>query len=183
MILPITVYGHPVLRKVASEVDSTYEDLPRLLENLWETMYHADGVGLAAPQVGIPLRVFVIDGEGLAQDFPELEGFKKAFINARLTLLDSPSLTAEEGCISIPGIREEVARPSAVKINYVNEQFEPLEEIYTGFAARIIQHEYDHLEGRFFTDYLSPLRKRLLKGKLNAIKSGKVNVNYAIKLP
>ncbi|WP_026474939.1 peptide deformylase [Alkaliflexus imshenetskii] len=183
MILPVVVYGHPVLRKVAEDVDSNYENLPQLLENMWETMYRADGIGLAAPQIGLPIRIFVIDGNELAEDYPELAGFKKTFINAKITFPESNKCTEAEGCLSLPGIREEVTRPSRIVISYVDENFQPHEEAYEGFAARIIQHEYDHVEGKLFIDYLSSLRKRLIKGKLNSIALGKVNVDYKIKLP
>ena len=182
MILPVVVYGHPVLRKVAEEIDRDYDDLARFVSDMWETMYHADGVGLAAPQVGVPIRLFVIDGSELADEHPELDGFRQAFINARIVELEGMPMTDYEGCLSLPGIREEVTRPSRIRIQYVDENFEPHDEVYEGFAARIVQHEYDHTEGKLFIDYLGPLRKRLIKGKLNAITVGRVNVDYRIKM-
>lgn len=182
MILPVVVYGHPVLRKVAEEIDQDYDNLPKFIDDMWETMYHADGVGLAAPQVGVPIRLFVIDGKDLADDHPELLGFKQTFINARIVDADGGPVREFEGCLSLPGIREEVTRPSKIRIQFVDENFQPRDEVYEGFTARIIQHEYDHIEGKLFVDYLSPLRKRLIKGKLNAITVGKVDVSYRIKL-
>lgn len=182
MILPVVVYGHPVLRKVAEDIDRDYDNLSKFIEDMWETMYHADGVGLAAPQVGVPVRLFVIDGSDLANDHPELMGFKQTFINARIIEADGLPMTDYEGCLSLPGIREEVTRPSRIRIQYVDQNFQSRDEVYEGFAARIIQHEYDHIEGKLFVDYLGPLRKRLIKGKLNAITMGKVDVSYRIKV-
>jgi peptide deformylase len=182
MILPVVVYGHPVLRKVAEEIDPNYDNLPKLIEDMWETMYHADGVGLAAPQIGMSVRLFVIDGNDLAEDHPELKGFKQTFINARIVESNGQPNTDYEGCLSLPGIREEVTRPSSIRVQFVDENFKPRDEVYEGFTARIIQHEYDHIEGKLFVDYLGPLRKRLIKGKLNAITVGKVDVSYRIKL-
>lgn len=182
MILPVVVYGHPVLRKVAVEINKDYENLPKLIENMWDTMYSADGVGLAAPQIGLSVRLFVIDGKDLAEDFPDLMYFKKTFINARIIEADGEPMTNNEGCLSLPGIREEVTRPSRIRIQYVDENFEPHDDVYEGFAARIVQHEYDHTQGKLFVDHLSPLRKRLIKGKLGAIAVGKVDVDYRIKI-
>jgi peptide deformylase len=182
MILPVVVYGHPVLRKVAEEIDPNYDNLPKFIEDMWETMYHADGVGLAAPQVGMSIRLFVIDGSDLAEDHPELKGFKQTFINARIVESNKETNTDYEGCLSLPGIREEVSRPSSIRVQFVDENFQPRDEVYEGFTARIVQHEYDHIEGKLFVDYLGPLRKRLIRGKLNAITVGKVDVSYRIKL-
>ncbi|GAO28490.1 peptide deformylase [Geofilum rubicundum] len=183
MILPVYVYGHPVLRKVATEIGPDYENFSELHTNMWETMYHSDGVGLAAPQIGLPIRLFVIDGNGLAEDFPELKNFKHTFINAEIVERSPSKVMESEGCLSLPGIREEVSRPDRIRIKFLDEHFEPRDEVYEGFAARIVQHEYDHIEGKLFVDYLSPLRRRLIKGKLNAITVGKVDVDYRIKLP
>ncbi|ASB48325.1 peptide deformylase [Alkalitalea saponilacus] len=183
MIYPVVVYGHPVLRKVAEEIESDYEGLSQLIEDMWETMYKADGVGLAAPQIGIPIRLFVIDGNDMAEDFPELEGFKRVFINAEIVEFEGSKVNEAEGCLSLPGIREEVSRPSKIRIRYDDENFVEHDEVYEGFAARIIQHEYDHIEGKLFVDYLSPLRKRLIKRRLNAISEGKAETSYKIKLP
>ena len=182
MILPVVVYGHQVLRKVAEDIDKDYDNLPKFIDNMWETMYHADGVGLAAPQVGISIRLFVIDGNDLAEDHPELKGFKQTFINARIVESNGELNTNYEGCLSLPSIREEVTRPSRIRVQFVDENFQPHDEVYEGFTARIIQHEYDHIEGKLFVDYLGPLRKRLIRGKLNSISVGKVDVNYRIKL-
>ncbi len=183
MIYPVVVYGHAVLRKLAEEIDRDFDDLPKFIENMWETMYYADGVGLAAPQVGVSVQLFVIDGKDLAEDHPELKNFKQVFINARIVEYDGSHTTTEyEGCLSLPGIREEVTRPSRIRIQYVDDNFQPHDEVYEGFAARIIQHEYDHTQGKLFIDHLGPLRKRLIKGKLNAIIFGKVDVDYKIKM-
>jgi len=183
MILPIYVYGHPVLRKISKDVDPDYEGLNELHENMWATMYHTDGVGLAAPQIGLSLRIFVIDGSALADDFPELKDFKQTFYNAQILERSDVKLMESEGCLSLPGIREEVSRPDRIRIKYQDENFEFHDEVYEGFAARIIQHEYDHIDGKLFVDHLSPLRRRLIKSKLNAISVGKVNIDYRIKLP
>lgn len=181
MIYPVVVYGHPVLRKVADEIKQDYENLNEIIANMWETMYHSDGIGLAAPQIGKSIRLFVIDADPLKDEFPELEGMKKVFINAQIELLESKEVTESEGCLSLPTIREEVTRPSKIRIKYVDENFELKDEVYEGFAARVIQHEYDHIEGTLFVDYLNPLKKRLLKGKLTKISKGDVKVNYRIK--
>lgn len=183
MLLPIYVYGHPVLRKVGAEIGPDYEGFEELHKNMWETMYHSDGVGLAAPQIGLAIRLFVIDGSPMADEFPELEGFKKTFINAEILEYGPDKEWDSEGCLSIPGIREEVPRSHRIRIKYLDENFQPQEEVLEGFAARIVQHEYDHIEGKLFVDYLSPLRKRLIKGKLNAITAGKVHTDYRIRLP
>jgi peptide deformylase len=183
MILPVYVYGHPVLRKVAAEIGPDYENFEELHNNMWETMYHSDGVGLAAPQIGLSIRLFVIDGNGLSDDFPELKAFKKTFINPEIVESSSSKVLESEGCLSLPGIREDVSRPDRIRIQFLDEHFEAHDEVFEGFAARIVQHEYDHIEGKLFVDYLSPLRRRLIKGKLNAITVGKVDVDYRIKLP
>lgn len=183
MILPVTVYGDPVLRKVAKPIDSDYKDLSQFIENLWDTMYRSDGVGLAAPQVGKSVRIFVVDATALADEDPELADFKKVFINAEIIDRTGVEAPMNEGCLSLPGIREDVTRKSEVTIRYMDENFEEYEETYGGFAARVIQHEYDHLEGKMFIDHLSPLRKRLLKSKLTNISKGKVRVDYKIRIP
>lgn len=183
MILPVYVYGNPVLRKEAEEIGPDYENFAQLLEDMWETMYKSDGVGLAAPQVGLAIRLFVIDGNALSEDFPELKDFKRCFINAKIIERGEYKVSESEGCLSLPGIREDVSRPDRIRIQYQDENFLSHDEVLTGYVARIVQHEYDHIEGKLFIDYLSPLRKRLIKGKLNAITVGKVNVDYKIKLP
>lgn len=183
MIYPVTVYGDSVLRKVAEPIGPDYPNLPEVLENLWETMYHADGVGLAAPQVGLPIRIFVIDASTAADDEPGLQEFKKTFINPVILERTGEPWAMEEGCLSLPEIKEDVARPEMVKIRYQDENFKEFEEVYGGFVARVIQHEYDHLEGILFIDHLSSLRRKLLRGKLNNIAKGKVQPHYKIKVP
>ncbi len=181
MILPVVVYGHPVLRKVAEEIDEDYDGLKGLIDNMWETMYNSDGIGLAAPQIGKSIRLIVIDANPLSEEFPELIGFKRVLINPIITEFGEETGNESEGCLSLPGIREEVNRPTKIKIEYEDVNFDVQEEVLEGFAARVVQHEYDHVEGKLFVDHLSPLKKRLLKGKLNSISKGKVDVNYRIK--
>jgi peptide deformylase len=183
MILPVYVYGSPVLRKIAVDIDKNYEGLDSFITDLWETMYHADGIGLAAPQVGKSIRMFVIDASPFAEDDPTLKDFVKTFINAKILEREGEGWSFSEGCISIPTIREEVTRPSKVHIQYYDEKWQFHDEHYEGIRARIIQHEYDHLEGILFVDLISPLKKRLLKSKLSAITKGKVEVKYKIKAP
>jgi peptide deformylase len=184
MIYPIVVYGHPVLKKEAVDfLPEEKDELKQLIDDMFETMYNADGIGLAAPQIGLSKRIFVIDATPLAEDFPELTDFKKVFINARIIERDGEPVSDQEGCLSIPGISEDVERPTKIKIRYVDVDFNEYEEVYEGWAARVIQHEYDHIQGILFVDHLTPLKKRLLKRKLTAISKGKINVNYRIKLP
>ncbi len=183
MIYPVTVYGDQVLRKKALPVDKDFEGLNDIIQNLWETMYHSDGVGLAAPQVGLSIRIFVVDASSGADEEPELKDFKKVFINPELISVTGTEWIMNEGCLSLPDIREDVKRPDEIRIKYYDENFELHEEVFNGYAGRIIQHEYDHLEGKLFIDYLSPLRKRLLKGKLKNIATGKVQPHYKIKIP
>ncbi len=181
MILPVVVYGHPVLRKMSDEIDENYEGLEKLIENMWETMYESDGIGLAAPQIGKNIRLIVIDADPLSDEYPELEGFKRVLINPIIIDHGKDQCLESEGCLSLPGIREEVKRPKKITVEYENENFELLTEELEGFAARVVQHEYDHVEGKLFIDHLSPLKKRLIKGKLNDISKGKVDVTYRIK--
>ena len=183
MTYPIVVYGHPILRKVAAEVDKDYPGLNQIIEDLFETMYHSEGLGLAAPQIGKSIRIFVIDGKPAADDEPSLADFKRAFINPHITEKSGDFQTMTEGCLSIPNLREEVERESHIRINYFDENWEFHDETYDGYKARIIQHEYDHLEGILFTDRVSPLRKRLIKSKLRAISKGKFDVEYKTILP
>lgn len=183
MIYPITVYGDPLLRKVAKPIDTNSVNIKELVENMFETMYHSDGVGLAAPQVGKSIRVFVVDASPAAEDEPELEGFKKAFINPEILERTGEEYVMNEGCLSLPEIREDITRNEHVKIKYLDENLEEHIDEYGGFAARVILHEYDHLDGILLVDHLSPLRKRLLKGKLTAISKGKVKTSYRIVLP
>ena len=183
MIYPVTVYGDPILRKVAQPIDKDFEGLDELIENMFETMYNSDGVGLAAPQVGKSIRIFVVDASTAADEEPELEGFKKAFINPEIIERTGDEWAMNEGCLSLPEIREDVVRPEHVKIKYLDENLEEKIEEYGGFAARVIQHEYDHLDGVLLIDHLNPLKKRLLKSKLVAISKGKVRPAYRIVLP
>jgi len=183
MKYPITVYGDTILRKRAENIEKDTEGLTEIIENMWETMYYADGVGLAAPQTGLPIRLFVIDGNAGADEEPELSEFKKVFINSEIIELSGENWVMNEGCLSLPEIREDVSRPGTVRLKFVDENFVEHDEVYSGFIGRVIQHEYDHLEGKLFIDYLSPLKKRLLKGKLNDITRGNVQPHYRIKIP
>ena len=180
MILPITVYGNPILRKVANEIGPEYLGLHDLIESMFETMYKAEGVGLAAPQVNKSIRLIVIDATPFAEDDPDLKDFKKAIINPKLLAFDGEPELFIEGCLSLPGIREDLERPAKVKIRYRDEEFNAIEEEWEGVKARIIQHEYDHLEGKLFVDKISPIRRRLINGKLNAIAKGKTIPDYKI---
>lgn len=182
MFLPIYIYGSTVLRKTAVDITSDYLDLKKFIADLWETMYEADGVGLAAPQVGKSIRVFVVDATPWADEEPELANFKKTFINAQIYERFGEEWRFNEGCLSLPGIHEDVMRPEGIKIRYVDENFVEHDEEFTGYAARVIQHEYDHLDGKLFVDYLTPLRRTLLKGKLSALTKGNVRVGYKCKL-
>jgi len=190
MILPIIAYGDPVLRKVGKDIEKDYPKLEELLENMWETMYNAHGVGLAAPQIGLPIRLFLVDASPFADDeamSPEeqkqLEGFKKAFINPKITQESGEEWTFNEGCLSIPDVREDVSRKGTIQITYLDENFKEHTETYNGLLARVIQHEYDHIEGVLFTDKISSLKKRLLKGKLGNISKGKTKVEYRMRFP
>ena len=190
MILPIVAYGNPVLKKKAKDITKDYPKLDELIENMWETMYGAHGVGLAAPQVGLPIRLFVIDPSPFADDEElteeerkQLTGLKKLFINPVITEETGDEWAFSEGCLSIPDVREDVFRQPDITIEYVDENFNAHTVTYTGIAARVIQHEYDHIEGMLFTDKLSSLKKRLIKGKLNNISKGKVDVDYRMKFP
>jgi peptide deformylase len=183
MIYPIVVYGHPVLRKVAVEIDEEYDGLSQLISDLFDTMYYSEGLGLAAPQIGKSIRIFVIDGKPAAEDEPSLAEFKKVFINAHITERSGDLLPMTEGCLSIPNLREEVLRESHIRINYYDENWVYHDEVHDGYKARIIQHEYDHLDGVLFTDKINPLRKRLIKSKLTAISKGKFEAEYKTILP
>lgn len=183
MKLPIIAYGDPVLRQKTKEIDSDYPNLDNLIKDMFETMYAASGVGIAAPQIGLPIRLFVIDASPYEEDEPILKNFKKVFINAEIIEESGENWLSNEGCLSIPDIREDIARHPTITINYFDENWEEHEETYGGLGARIIQHEYDHIEGKLFTDKLSPLKKALIKGKLDAITKGKVDVDYKMKFP
>jgi len=176
-------YGSPVLRKVATDITREYPGLKELIADMWETMYASSGVGLAAPQIDRSIRLFVIDASHFADEEPAADGFKKVFINAHITERKGDEWVFNEGCLSVPEIREDVVRPSLIKIRYEDEDFNVHEEEYEGIIARIIQHEYDHLDGILFVDKVSSLRKMLLKGKLSDISKGKVDVSYRMKFP
>lgn len=181
MILPIYVYGQPVLRKMAEDIDKTYPELSTLIDNMFQTMYHSDGVGLAAPQIGLPIRLFVIDASPMAEDFPEIDCAKKTFINPHIIEFSDETVVFEEGCLSVPGIHERVTRPKTIKINYFDENWEEHTDTFDGFFARIVQHEYDHLEGHVFTDRISPIRRQMISGKLQKMQKGKISCSYKIK--
>ena len=183
MFLPIVVYGHPILRKISEDITLDYPDLEKFIQDMFYTMDEADGVGLAAPQVGRNIRIFTVDGSAFAEMDPACEGFRKVFINAHILERWGEDINRNEGCLSVPGIHEDVKRKESIRIAYMNEKGEQFEEEYTGVKAWIIQHEYDHLEGILFTDHLSALKKRLLKSKLNNISTGKFKASYRVILP
>ena len=172
MILPIYVYGQPVLRKVAEDIPVDYPNLKELIDNMYETMDKAEGVGLAAPQIGLPIRVVVINLDVLSEDLPEYKGFRKAYINAHILEVGGEEVSMEEGCLSLPGIHEPVKRGNKIRVKYLDENLVEHEEVVEGYLARVMQHEFDHLEGKVFIDHLSPLRRQMLKGKLNAMLKG-----------
>lgn len=182
MVLPIYLYGHPVLRKVAKDIDKNFDGFDKFMENMWETMYKTDGIGLAAPQIGKSIRVFVIDADPLSEDYPEAKDFKTAFINAQIVNESGEEWSFNEGCLSVPNIREDVKRKPKLEIHYYDENWEYHEDTFEGAMARVIQHEYDHLEGKIFTDRLSPIRRRLLKSKLTSISKGNTDVKYKIRI-
>ncbi len=196
MILPIVVYGDPVLRKVGVDIDKDYEGLDQLIKDMFETMYRAKGVGLAAPQIGKAIRLFVVDTEPFAESDDEeeeddeftpeqrkeLKAFKKVFINARILDEAGEEWKFNEGCLSIPKIREDVSRKSDIEIEYLDENFVKHREKYNGVIARVIQHEYDHIEGKLFTDKISPFKRKMLSGKLTDIANGKTSADYKIKV-
>jgi peptide deformylase len=183
MILPIVAYGHPTLRKIAKDIQPDYPGLEQLIADMFETMYQSQGVGLAAPQVNQPIRLFIVDAAPYEEDHPELKGFKKIFINPHIVEESGEPWVFNEGCLSIPAIREDVTRNPRIRIKYQDEHFKPYDEYYEGIPARIIQHEYDHLEARLFVDRISPLRKMLLKKRLNDIMTGNIDVDYKMIFP
>jgi peptide deformylase len=186
MILPIVAYGSPVLRMVSKDIDSAYPDLEKFIEDMWETMYASNGVGLAAPQVNRNIRLFVVDSTQVFQNreedekekFPDEPGIKRVFINANLKGVNGREWVYNEGCLSIPKIREDVLRNEQVTLDYEDENFQKHTETFDGITARIILHEYDHIEGKLFIDYLKPLKRKLMKGKLDDISKGKIKVDY-----
>ena len=190
MILPIVAYGDPVLKKLGVDINKDYPKLDLLLENMFETMYNASGVGLAAPQIGLAIRLFVVDTTPFSEDEDltgeeqkALSGFKRVFINAKITKEEGDDWVFNEGCLSIPDVREDVFRKPTITIEYLDENFKPYTEVFDGLIARVIQHEYDHIEGILFTDKLSSLKKRLIKGRLTNISKGKVDVDYRMRFP
>jgi peptide deformylase len=195
MVLPIVVYGDPVLRKMGTEIGKDYEGLSQLITDMFDTMYKAKGVGLAAHQIGKAIRLFVIDTEPFSEsdedddeeEFTpeqkkELKAFKKVFINPRILEEEGDEWKFNEGCLSIPRIREDVSRKPEIKIEYLDENFKKHKEKYDGIIARVIQHEYDHIEGKLFTDRISPFKRKMISGKLNDIANGKTNPDYKIKV-
>ncbi|MBL7895073.1 MAG: peptide deformylase [Bacteroidia bacterium] len=194
MVLPIVVYGDPVLRKVCEDITPDYEGLDQLIKDMFETMYAANGVGLAAPQINRAIRLFIVDATPFAEveedeeseftkkELEEMKDFKKIFINARILEEDGEEWKFSEGCLSIPKIREDVLRKPTIKIEYLDENFKKHTETYDGVIARVIQHEYDHIEGVLFTDKVSPLKRRLISGKLSDISKGKVSADYKIRV-
>ena len=191
MILPIVAYGHPVLRKVATDISADYPHLEKFIAAMWETMYASNGVGLAAPQVNKDIRLFVVDtvqmfdsmDEKEKKEYPGDAGLKAIFINAHIVELDGDEWPYNEGCLSIPKIREDIYRQETVKIKYMDHNFDQHIQTFTGISARVILHEYDHIQGKLFIDHLSPLKRKLMKGKLNDISNGKVNVDYKMAFP
>lgn len=181
MILPIYVYGQPVLRQVAEDITPDYPNLKELIQNMFETMERASGVGLAGPQVGLPIRVVVIDLDVISDDMPEYKGFRHAFINAHVLETRGEIDSMEEGCLSVPGIQESVKRYSEVHVTYLDENLEPHDEWVNGFLARCMQHEFDHLEGTLFIDHVKGLRKSMISGKLKKMAEGKVRCAYKVK--
>lgn len=181
MILPIYAYGHPVLKKATKNIDPDYPELQELIENMWETMYHAKGIGLAASQVGLPLRLFVVDTVQIMEEGEEDQGIKQVFINPEKVEEAGDPWIYEEGCLSIPDIRGDVERPPQMRIRYMDEKFNPKEEVLTGLNARVAQHEFDHTQGVLFTELLKPLKKRMIKRKLENIRKGKIEVDYRMK--
>ncbi|HET7361786.1 MAG TPA: peptide deformylase [Salinimicrobium sp.] len=190
MILPIIAYGDPILRKKAKDIPADYPNLKELIQNMKDTMYGAYGVGLAAPQIGLPIRLFVIDASPFAEDKDldederkQLKQLKKVFINPKIVMEEGDEWAFNEGCLSIPDIREDVFRKPEIKIEYFDEDFEKHVENFSGLSARVVQHEFDHIEGILFTDKLSSLKKRLIKSKLASIAKGKINVDYRMRFP
>ena len=183
MILPIVAYGHPTLRKIAAEIEPGHPGLQELIDNMYETMYQSEGVGLAAPQVNQSIRLFIVDASPYEKDKPELTGFTKVFVNPHIIEETGEEWSFNEGCLSIPEIREDVMRKPRIRIQYQDKDFKTYDEIYEGIPARIIQHEYDHLQAKLFVDRINPLRKILLKRRLNDIATGNIEVAYKMIFP
>ncbi len=183
MILPIVAYGHPTLKAVAQPIASDYPDLEKLLADMWETLAHSEGVGLAAPQVNKSIRLFIVNGNPFYPDYPEGKGFKQVFINAELIEAFGDDVSFKEGCLNLPNIYEDVVRKDKIHIKYLDENFLEHEDVFEGIQSRIIQHEYDHLEGHVHVDRIAPLRKTLLQSKLRAISEGKCDADYRMIFP
>lgn len=191
MTLPIVAYGSPVLRKVCDEISSDYPALDNLIADMWETMYNSNGVGLAAPQINVPIRLFVMDSEQIfenqeedeKEDYPDAPGFKGVFINAHIAALNGKEWAYNEGCLSIPKIREDIQRNEEVTLEFEDENFNTHTKTFNGITARVILHEYDHIEGKLFIDYLKPLKRKLIKRKLDDISKGKIKVDYRMIFP
>ena len=181
MSLPIYLYGHPVLRAVSAPVDSAREGLKELVEKMYETMYESEGVGLAAPQIGLNEQLVVIDADPVGDSFPECAGRKLTLINPEYEILDGEKITRAEGCLSLPGLSENVARVEHILLRWVDEDFNPHEEEISGFLARIVQHELDHLDGKLYIDHISPIRKQLIRTRLRNIAAGKIRVDYPVR--
>ena len=191
MILPIVAYGHPVLRKVCKDIDPDYPDLDKLIADMWETLYASNGVGLAAPQVNRDIRLFIVDSTQVFEHmdeeekgkYPDEPGIRQVFINAHIAEEDGEEWMYNEGCLSIPKIREDIYRRQAVTLQYRDENFEPQMKLFSGLTARVILHEFDHIEGKLFIDYISPLKRKLMKGRLTDISKGKIDVDYKMLFP
>lgn len=181
MILPIYLYGQAVLRKVSEDITPEYPELKKLIADMFDTLEVAEGIGLAAPQIGLPIRVVIVDLCPLAEDFPEFENFKKVYINAHIIETSEETESLEEGCLSVPGIHEKVTRPKSIHVQYMDENFVEHDEWVDGYLARVMQHEFDHLEGKVFVDRLSPLRRQMNKNRLMNLLKGKAHCNYKTK--
>lgn len=182
MIYPVIAYGDPVLKRPAEPVAKEHPELQKLIDDMFETMYNANGVGIAAPQIGKSIRLFIVDGSAF-EDEPDMENFKQTYINPQLLEADGEPWAYEEGCLSIPNVRQDVNRPERIRIKYFDRDWKAQEDVLEGLKARIVQHEFDHIEGILFTDHLTTFKKRLLKGKLSNISKGKVDVDYKMKFP
>ena len=181
MKLPVYLYGHPVLRKISEDLTPDYPALQELIDDMYACMYASEGVGLAAPQIGRNIRLVVIDASPVGDDFPECAGRKMTLINPELEILDGDRITRAEGCLSLPGLSENVPRTEHIRLSWMDENFTPHSEEISGFLARIVQHECDHLEGKLYIDHISPIRKQLIRAKLNNIVSGRTRVDYPVK--
>ncbi len=181
MKLPVYLYGHPVLREVSADIDESYDGLQGLIDDMFETMYASEGVGLAAPQIGRNDAIVVIDADPLKEGHPECEGRRLVLINPEIEVLDGSKVTRPEGCLSLPGLSENVSRVEHIRLRWLDENFEPHEEEMSGFLSRVVQHECDHLDGMMYIDHISPIRKQLIRNKLNNIASGRIRCEYPVK--